>query len=274
MLFYLYPLIRTLVYSLTNWNPIGGGDTQYVGFANFTTLFTSGAGFGSALWHTVVFVLFVVPVSLAGGLFLAVLLDKPFRGRNLYRTLIFTPFVAPTVGSALIFTYLLSPLGGLVNDLLDAFGIAPVAFLTTAPWAMVSVIIFSIWHQIGYTTLVYSASLAAVPPSYYEAATLDGAGVVRRFFSISLPLMFPTTIFLTTTGVLTSLQAFAQIDILTRGGPLDSTTTALYWIYQEGFSFFHGGLATAGAVVLLAIGLVVTLLQLKLAGRRETIELI
>jgi multiple sugar transport system permease protein len=271
--FYLYPLARTLLYSVTNWNPTAVAGTHYVGLQNFVALFTSGSGFVSALWHTGVFVVVVVPVSLAGGLFLALLMDRPFRGRNLYRALIFAPFVAPTVGSALIFTYLLTPLGGLVNDLLGAFGVAPIAFLTSSPWAMVAVIIFSIWHEVGYTTLIYSAALAAIPPSYLEAATLDGAGAVRRFFSISMPLLNPTTVFLTITGVLTSLQAFTQVQVLTQGGPLNSTTTALYWIYQEGFTFLHGGLATAGAVVLLAIGLVVTLVQLRIAGRRDSIEL-
>lgn len=272
--FYLYPLARTLAYSVTNWNPTAVTSPRYVGFANFAALFRPGSGFLPALWHTAVLVLFVVPASLAGGLFLAVLMDKPFRGRNVYRALIFAPFVAPTVGSALVFTYLLTPLGGLVNDLLTALGAAPIAFLTSSPWAMVAVVLFSIWHQVGYTTLIYSAALATVPPSYHEAATLDGASAARRFFSISLPLVVPTTVFLTVTGVLTSLQAFTQIQILTQGGPLNSTTTALYWIYQEGFNFLHGGLATAGAVVLLVIGLLVTLLQLRFAGRRDSIELI
>ena len=272
-LFYLYPLVKTIVYSFTNWNPVSNSPAAYVGLTNYKRLFTTGT-FPAALWHTGIFVIFVVPCTLAFGLVLAAMLDKPFRGRALYRAFIFAPFVAPTVGSALIFTYLLTPLGGLINSLLGAFGVAPISFLTTSPWAMVAVIVFSIWHEVGYTMLIYAAALSAIPPSYHEAAALDGAGVIRRFFTISLPLVRPTTAFLVITGILSSLQVFTQIQVLTQGGPINATQTALYWVYQQGFSFFHGGLATAGAVVLLIIGLLVTVFQLKVLGRRETTELI
>jgi multiple sugar transport system permease protein/sn-glycerol 3-phosphate transport system permease protein len=272
-LFYLYPLVQTVVFSFTDWNPLDADAPRYLGAENYRSLVT-GDSFMPALGHTLVFVVFTVPLTLGFGLFLAALLDRPFRGRAVYRVLIFAPFVAPTVGSALIFSYLLTPLGGLVNGALAGFGVEPIAFLVTSPWAMVSVIVFSIWHQVGYAMLIYSSALSAVPRSYHEAAKLDGAGAFRRFFALSVPLVQPTTVFLTITGILSSLQVFTQIQVLTHGGPLGSTTTALYWIYEQGFSFFHGGLASAAAVILLLIGVAVTLVQLVLADRRRQVELI
>lgn len=272
-IFYLYPLLQTVVFSFTDWNPGAPGNTAFVGLDNFSRLFSTN-GFLGALRNTALIAVVVVPCSMAIGLMLAAMLDGPFRGRVLYRTMIFAPHIAPTVGSALIFTYLLTPLGGLVNEFLGLFGVAPTAFLTTSPWAMVAVIGFMIWQQVGYTMIIYSAALATIPPSYHEAAKLDGAGVFRRFFSISLPLVFPTSGFLVITGFLSTMQVFTQVYVLTGGGPLNSTRTVIYWIYEQGFMFFNGGLATAGSVVLLLIGIVVTVLQLRFLQRRDNVEMV
>ncbi|WP_432541585.1 carbohydrate ABC transporter permease [Kineococcus sp. SYSU DK002] len=271
-IFYLYPLAQTVVFSFTDWNPASPEVPSAVGLDNYAALTDTG-GFLSALGHTGLYVLVVVPVSMAVGLFLAALLNTPFRGRSVYRALIFTPYIAPTVGSALIFTYLLTPLGGLVNSVVELFGARPIAFLTTTPWAMVSVLVFSIWQQVGYMMVIYSAALSGIPSSYHEAATIDGAGAVRRFFSISLPLLAPTSGFLAITGIVGALQVFTQVYVLTGGGPLGSTSTVIHWIYQQGFVFFNGGLATAASVVLLLIGIAVTLVQLLVLNRRDTVEL-
>ncbi|MFC8800342.1 carbohydrate ABC transporter permease [Promicromonospora sp. NPDC057138] len=270
--FYLWPLAQTVVFSFADWNPGTGLVTTSVGFANFAHVLTD-PEFGRAVANTLVYVVTVVPCSMALGLVFAALLATPFRGRALYRTMIFTPYIAPIVGSALIFSFLLTPLGGLVNQFLGLFGVRPIAFLTTEPWALVSVVIFSTWQLVGYTMIIYSAALTNVPPSYHEAATLDGAGPIRRFFSISLPLVAPTSGFLAITGVIGSLQVFTQVYVLTGGGPLGSTETVLYWIYQQGFVLFDGGSASAGAVLLLIFGIVASIAQLTVISRRDTVEL-
>ncbi|MDQ1085005.1 MULTISPECIES: carbohydrate ABC transporter permease [Microbacterium] len=272
--FYLYPLLQTVVYSFTDWNPGNPSNTQFVGFANFAGLFAENSTFPRALGNTALIAAIVVPGSMALGLVFAALLDGPFRGRSFYRTMIFAPHIAPTVGSALIFSYLLTPLGGLVNQALKPFGINPVPFLTTEPWAIISVIVFVIWQQVGYTMIIFSAALSTIPPSYHEAAKLDGAGVLRRFFSISLPLVAPTSGFLVITGLISTLQIFTQVFVLTAGGPLGSTKTVIYWVYEQGFQFFNGGAATAASVLLLAIGITVTVLQLRFLARRDTIEML
>jgi ABC-type sugar transport system permease subunit len=275
-IFYLFPLIETAYYSFTDWNPATPGALHYEGFSNYKELFTGGGSsgtYGAALVHTLLFVAVMVPCSMLIGLLLAALMVKPFRGRALYRTLIFTPVIAPIVGSSLIFSYMLSPLGGIVNDVLQVFDIAPINFLQTTPWAMVTLIGFSVWQQVGYNMILYSAALTAIPASYLEAATLDGAGAIRRFYRISFPLVAPTTAFLVVTGILGALQVFTQVYTLTEGGPLQSTTTAIFWIYQQGFEFFHGGLATAASMLLFAFGMVITLVQLRYLNRRDAAPL-
>lgn len=272
--FYLYPLLQTVVYSFTDWNPGAPGATSFVGLDNFAGLLSPTSGFLAALRNTAIIAIVVVPGSMAVGLLFAAMLDGPFRGRSFYRTMIFAPHIAPTVGSALIFSYLLTPLGGLVNTALKPFGVNPISFLTTEPWAIVAVIVFIVWQQTGYTMIIFSAALSTIPPSYHEAAKLDGAGVVRRFLSISLPLVAPTSGFLVITGLISTLQVFTQVYVLTGGGPLGSTKTAIYWIYEQGFQFFNGGAATAASVVLLLIGITVTAIQLKFLSRRDTVEML
>lgn len=271
-IFYLFPLIETAFYSFTNWNPAKPGELSSVGLANYKELFTT-SGYGWALFHTLVFVVVMVPLSMVIGLFLAAVMAKPFHGRALYRTLIFTPVIAPIVGSSLIFSYMLSPLGGIVNDALQYVNVAPINFLQETPWAMVTLIGFSVWQQVGYNMILFSAALSGIPTSYLEAATLDGAGPIRRFLRISFPLVAPTTAFLVVTGILGALQVFTQVYTLTQGGPLQSTTTAIFWIYQQGFLFFHGGLATAASMLLFVFGMVVTLIQLRFLNRRDAAPL-
>ncbi|WP_159794540.1 carbohydrate ABC transporter permease [Puerhibacterium puerhi] len=270
--FYLWPLAQTVVFSFSDWNPGTGRVTESVGLENFTHVLTD-PEFRRAVLNTLVYVVTVVPCSMGLGLVFAALLARPFRGRGLYRTLIFTPYIAPIVGSALIFSFLLTPLGGLVNQGLGLLGVRPIAFLTTEPWAMVSVVVFSTWQLVGYTMIIYSAALTNVPESYHEAATLDGAGPVRRFLSISLPLVAPTSGFLAITGVIGALQVFTQVYVLTGGGPLGSTETVLYWIYEQGFVLFNGGPASAAAVLLLVFGILASVLQLTVISRRDTVEL-
>jgi ABC-type sugar transport system permease subunit len=273
VVFYLYPLAQTVFYAFTDWNPASGTVKEFVGISNFVGLF-SDAEFLGAVGNTALYVVIVVPATLAIGLVLAALLSTPFRGRAVYRALIFLPYIAPIVGSALIFSYLLSPLGGLVNNVIAAFGGQPIGFLNASPWALITVMIFSVWQGVGYTMIIYSAALTNVPASYHEAAKIDGAGPIRRFFSVSLPLVGPTTGFLAITGVIGALQVFTQVYVLTQGGPLQSSETVLYYIYQQGFVFFHGGSASAAAVLLLAVGIIVSVLQLRVLARRDTVELL
>jgi ABC-type sugar transport system permease subunit len=267
-LFYFVPLIETFYYSFTRWDPASIVPAHFIGLKNYTQLIGQ-VGFVPAVYHTLIYLAFTVPLSVGVGLGLALLLNRPFRGRGIYRTLVFTPYIAPIVGSALVFSYILSPLGGILNDLLNAFGVPSVNFLAVNPWAMIWLVIFSVWQVAGFNMVIYLAALSSVPEVYYEASEMDGARWWARFRHITWPLIWPSTLFLLVIGVVNSIQVFTQVYALTRGGPIDSTWTVIYWIYQEDFVYFNGGLATAGSVVLFLVGMILTLLQLRFLGRRR-----
>jgi ABC-type sugar transport system permease subunit len=268
VLFYFVPLAKTIYYSFTDWNPDSIAGARPVGFANYKNL-VSTADFLGSLGHTFVYLAFTVPIGIAVGLVLALLLNRPFRGRTIYRTLVFIPYIAPIVGSAMVFSYILSPLGGAVNGILGSFGVAPINFLSQDPWAMICVIAFSIWQIAGFNMIIYLAALSAVPEVYYEASIVDGASWTDRFRFITWPLIWPSTLFLLVIGVISSIQVFTQVFVLTGGGPLNSTEVIIDWIYQQSFVNLAGGLATAGSVVLFLIGMGLTLLQLRFLGRRH-----
>lgn len=268
VIFYFVPLLETIYYSLTSWDPASASPPKFVGLANYGNL-GAATGFAGAAVHTLVYLAFTVPLSIAVGLVLALLLNRPFHGRTVYRTLMFAPYIAPIVGSALVFSYLLSPLGGLANGILGSFGVSPINFLKQAPWAMAALIAFSVWQIAGFNMVIYLAALSAVPDVYYEASLIDGASWLDQFRSVTWPLIWPSTLFLLVIGVVNAIQVFTQVYVLTGGGPLRSTQTIIYWIYQESFVYFNGGLATAGSVVLFVVGMVLTLLQLRFLGRRR-----
>ena len=267
VVFYLFPLAQTVFYSFTDWNPGTGTVGSIVGAQNFVEVLTN-AEFLRAAGNTGLYVIVVVPCSLALGLFFTAMLATPFRGRGIYRTLMFTPYIAPIVGSALIFSYLLTPLGGLVNNGLGLLGLPSIAFLTTEPWAMVSVIIFSIWQLVGYTMIIYSAALSNVPASYYEAATIDGAGRYKQFFRITLPLLRYTIITSTVLMLVGSFTTFDTILILTGGGPGTATRIAPLYMYITGFSGFEFGYASAISVLLLLLGAGLSLVVTRATGFR------
>lgn len=271
-IFYFIPLIQTFYYSFTKWNPISTQSAKANGLSNYRHL-ASTNDFLGAIGHTVVLLAFTVPIAMGIGLAMAMLLNRPFRGRTIYRTLVFIPYIAPMIGTAYIFEYMLSPLGGIVNGVLGSFGVAPINFLNQDPWAMISIIVFTIWQTAGFNMVIYLAALGSVPEVYYEASIVDGANWWARFRHITWPLIWPSTLFLLVIGVINTIQAFTQIFALTNGGPLQSTYTIIYWIYQESFVNLNGGLATAGSVVLFLIGMIVTILQLRFLGRRNQVLL-
>ncbi|HLH99960.1 MAG TPA: sugar ABC transporter permease [Acidimicrobiales bacterium] len=271
-LFYFIPLIQTFYYSFTHWNPFSVQRASGAGLSNYRHLVTT-AQFLSSLGHTLIYIVFTVPIGMAVGLALALLLNHPFRGRSVYRTLVFIPYIAPIVGSAFVFDFVVSPLGGVADGVLNSLGLPQINFLNQDPWAMISIIAFSVWQIAGFNMVIYLAALGAVPDMYYEAGLIDGANAAQRFRSITWPLIWPSTLFLLMIGVVNSIQMFTQGYILTQGGPLTSTQVIMEWIYQQSFVSLNGGLATAGSVVLFLIGMVLTLIQLRFLGRRYAVNL-
>jgi len=257
--FTAFPIVASLIIGFYNW-PVIGSHT-FIGLKNYENLLTS-KEFHTAILNTFVFVLLYVPLNIVISLGLAVWIgSKGIRFRGLYRTIFFIPAVTPVVANAAIFSLILSP-NGLIDSLMQTwFGVQAPNFLGSKTWAMPAVVMLSIWQGFGYNMLVFSAALDAVPTSLTEAAAIDGAGTVARFFRIVLPLITPSIFFAVVLTLISSFQVFTQAYVLTGGGPGNATTTMVVYLYEQGFQFYKMGLASAVAWVLFIIILVITVLQ-------------
>jgi multiple sugar transport system permease protein len=257
--FTAFPIVASLIIGFYNW-PVIGSHT-FIGLKNYENLLTS-KEFHTAILNTFVFVLLYLPFNIVISLGLAVWIgSKGIRFRGLYRTIFFIPAVTPVVANAAIFSLILSP-NGLIDSLMQTwFGVQAPNFLGSKTWAMPAVVMLSIWQGFGYNMLVFSAALDAVPASLTEAAAIDGAGTVARFFRIVLPLITPSIFFAVVLTLISSFQVFTQAYVLTGGGPGNATTTMVVYLYEQGFQFYKMGLASAVAWVLFIIILVITIFQ-------------
>ncbi len=266
--FTLLPIIGSVVLAFFTWPVLG--QRGYAGLTNFRTLLTSDPVFFTALRNTLLFVVLYVPINFVLALGLALWISPRIRGRAAYRVLFFLPTVTPLVANALVWKLLLQP-GGVVPAYLHSwFGISAPNFLGSPTWAMLAVVAMSVWSGTGYNMLVFSAALDGIPDHLYEAAALDGAGPVRRFWHVTVPMLSPAMFFASVLTIITSFQVFAQPYILTGGGPGVSTTTMVLYLYQRGFQFFQLGMASAVATCLFAMIVLVTALQF--LGQRKWVH--
>ncbi|MGO4369859.1 carbohydrate ABC transporter permease [Paenibacillus sp. MCAF20] len=247
---WLFPIGYVFYLSLTSWDFMSE-DKPFVGLDNYVALLQNLA-FYESLKVTLLFVLGNVLPTLAGGLALAVLLNRTMRLGGVYRALLFSPWVTPTVAVSIVWSWIFEPEAGLANALLRWFGAEGVGWLRDPEWALVGILLVTVWKGIGWAMVFYLVALRNVPGDILEAASIDGAGATRKFWQITLPLISPTTFFLTVVLVISSLQAYDQINIMTQGGPAGSTRTLLYLYYQSAFEAFNIGEASAVAVTLVA----------------------
>jgi len=190
------------------------------------------------------------------------------RFKGLFRTIYFVPFVTTLVAVAIVWRYLYHPQYGLLNYMLGWFGLGPVDWLGDPRWAMPAIILLAVWKNFGYNMLIFIAGLQSVPEELYEAARIDGAGAVRQFRNVTLPMLAPTFFFVGVVTMIGYFQLFAEPYVMTQGGPLKATTSLVLFMYTEGFRWWRMGNAAAIAFVLLLIILAWTLVQLRLERRR------
>jgi ABC-type sugar transport system permease subunit len=225
---------------------------SWVGLTNYRELLADPL-FWRVLLNTAIYTFLAVPLSIALGLALAVVLNQRLLGARLFRTLFYTPVVLPTVAAATIALWIFNSNYGLANYLLQLVGQPPVEWLTNSSYALWTVIAIGVWKTFGYFMLVYLAALQALPQAVLEAARLDGARPWDRFWSITWPLLRPTTWFATVIALILSFQAFDFVNIMTQGGPSNATNLLVFYIYQHGFQYFELGFAAASAVVMFAL---------------------
>lgn len=245
------------------------GNLHIVGLANFTTLFATPL-FWRAIGNTVLFAVLGVPLAIGASLFAALLLnDATVRWKPLWRVALFAPYVTSIVATAVVWRFLFNTRFGLINQALGVVGLPAIDWLGDPNTSIPAILIFVTWKIFGYNMIVFTAALAAVPQDLMEAARLDGAGQWTRFRHVTLPAIGPTLVLAGVMSVAGFLQIFAEPYVMTLGGPAQSTTTILYFMFEEGFKWWNLGQASAVAFVLFLMILAVTLIQTRYARRQE-----
>lgn len=259
--FTLGPIIFAFILAFLNWD--GSNAMTFAGLSNFAALF-SDARFKIALWNTIVYTVATVPLTMAAALFLAILLNQKLKGRNFFRTVSFFPYVASLVAVTVVWNMMFLPGRGPVNNVLALMGVAnPPGWATSKDWAMISVIMFSIWKNMGYYMIIYLAGLQGIDRQLYEASSLDGATAWQRFRFVTLPQLRSTNFFVLIMLTIACFKVYDIVYMLTMGGPGTSTLVLVYHIYNTAFISWNLGYASAIAMVLFLLVLAVTLVQMR-----------
>lgn len=264
VLFRLGPSIFGLTMSFTSWSIVG--DKEWVGFDNFKRMELDNR-LHAAIENTVFFTGLTVPLLVILGLLLALLLNQPRRGRALGRVAVFTPYVLMSTVIGVIWTWLLEKDFGLINVYLEKFSIDGVPWLVSTDTAMYGIILTTVWWTVGYNTVLFLAGLQDIPNELYEAARIDGAGSLRVFRHITLPLLAPTTFVVLMLTLINSFQVFDQVYVMTSGGPGTSTLTLVQYVYTVAFQFRKMGYGASIASLLFAVLILFALIQTRLYQR-------
>jgi len=270
--FFLVPVLAALALSVTDFDLYALSDLRnlrFVGLGNYIDVLKTPL-FWKSLGNTFYFVLVGVPLSIAVSLGAALLLDsKLARWKGFFRTALFAPVVTTVVAVAMIWRYLFHTRYGLINYALAKFGIAPIDWLGDPHWSMPAIILFAVWKNFGYNMIILLAALQSIPRDLYEAAHIDGASFTQTFRHVTLPMLRPSLLLVSIITVSGYFQLFAEPYVMTRGDPLQSTVSVLYFMYEEGFTWWSLGRASAIAFLLFALILAATFLLLRLDRRRD-----
>jgi multiple sugar transport system permease protein len=268
VVFMFVPILLAFYISLNEWTLIGY--PTFVGLGNYLDMLED-SEFLRAFYNTGVYMVGTVPTSIALGLAVAVGLNRKLPGRTLLRSVFFVPVIISLVAVALIAAWIFNDNYGLINAALSAVGIGDVPWLSSARWAMISLIIATLWIRLGFNMVIYLAALQSIPTELYDAARVDGASGWRRFRHITWPLLGPTTFLLVIINIIYSLHVFDLIYVMTGGGPGFSTTVLVQYIYQMAFTEGQMGYASAIGVVLYLLLLVFTVFQWRVTRQSENV---
>lgn len=264
--FILGPAAFVLFISFFHWNMLDTAQSRFRGLANYKSLATS-----ASFWHSVMMSAYFVGASVvlrtAIAFAIALLLSKAGLLRKAARLCVLSPYFTPVVATSIVWIWMFDPQYGLFNDVLKILHIPTVGWLQSTTWAMPAIIIYTLWHSLGFTVIIFIAGLSTVSTELREAARVDGANALREAWHVILPQLTPIVLFVVVITSIASLQAFTQFYTMTGGGPISATTTTGFLLYEEGFVFYHTGLGAAIAVVLFVVIALFTLAQLYLSKR-------
>lgn len=260
LIFTLIPVLFSLLLAFMKWDSFSA--PEFVGIKNFTKMIGDET-FWISLKNTFLYTLGVVPLTLICSLGLAILLNQKIRGVKFFRTAFFFPYVTSLVAIAVVWSMLFHPTMGPINQFLKVFIENPPGWLSSSDWALAAIIIVSVWRGMGYYMILYLAGLQSISKELYEAASMDGANKWKQFMNITVPSLRPTTFFVTIMLVINCFKIFDLVQVMTDGGPGRATNVLVYQVYNEAFVKFNFGYASAIAMVLFAIVLIITVIQFK-----------
>jgi multiple sugar transport system permease protein len=270
--FFFLPVLAGLALSFTDFDIYALadiGNLRFVGLANYVELLQTPL-FWKALGNTLYFVGVGVPLSIAVSLGAALLLNsKVARFKPFFRVALFAPVVTTLVAIAVVWRYMLHTRSGLINYGLQGLGLEPIDWLGDPHWAMPAIILFAVWKNFGYNMIIFLAGLQSIPEEHYEAARIEGASSWQQLRYVTLPALAPIVLLVSVLTMAGYFQLFAEPYVMTQGGPLQSTVSVLYFMYEEGFKWWNLGFASAIAFVLFVLMFAVTMLQLYVARMRE-----
>lgn len=265
LIFVFIPAVYVVYLSLLKWNLLSS-NPKFVGLSNYIQMFQS-TDFRQAFSNTILLTVGMVVLSLPIGLLLAVLVDMGLRGTRIYRTILFAPYVVPLVGSGLVWTLLYNPRYGFLDLALAKLHLPAPDWLGSQGYALLAVLIMSVWQFMGYYMIIFLGGLQNVSRSLEEAAAMDGASYRQRFFHITLPALAPSIVFAFVICTIQSFQTFDQVYVMTGGGPDGASSTLVYYIFHQGFEMYRIGTSTAASVVLLVLLSLLTWVQVKFSNR-------
>lgn len=264
--FWIYPIFEMINLSFVKWNLVSP-IKEPVGLENYINLFQDPL-FYQTLLNTCIYTLFNVFFGVGFGLLLALFLHKNTKSNAFLQSILFSPYIVSLASIALLWIWLMNYDFGLLNAILNFFHIPPIDWLGKPQYALGSLILISVWKSVGYDTLILISSLHSIPPSLYEAAMLDHASSWRTFTKITLPMISPTVFFLTIVDVIASFKVFETIQIITQGGPQNSTNTLVFSLYEYGFSFYKIGYSATIGVVLMVFVSIFTLIYFRVLSKK------
>ena len=259
LVFFFIPFFQTIYLSFFDYTS-SIYSSELVNLNNYIKLFHSPI-FYKVLLNTFLYLIIAVPILAIIPLFIAILINQKIRGVTLYKILIYLPVIVSIVVAAIAFKWLYAE-QGILNFIVDKLGFNSIGWLTDTKWALLSVIIVTIWKGIGYYMIIYLAALMSVPKELYEACDIDGASFFRKHLTVTIPHIMPTIALVTTISSISAMKVFAEIYVMTKGGPLNSSKTIVYYIYERAFENLDLGYASAMAVILLLIVMIFSLINI------------
>ncbi|MEW9672365.1 carbohydrate ABC transporter permease [Ammoniphilus sp. 3BR4] len=266
MMFFIYPIFYMIYLSLFEWNFVSP-TKQFVGFQNYIQLFQD-QGFLEVLKNSFIYTILTVLFSITLSLMLAIRLNRPGALYGFVQAAIFSPHIISLVSVAMLWLWLMEPSYGLLNWVLGFFGLPGLEWISHPNTALLSLVLVAVWKGVGFNALVFIAGLQSIPKDIYEAAELDQSKRFTTFYKLTLPMLSPTLFFLIIINMINSFQVFETIDIMTKGGPINSTNTLVYFIYENGFRFFKIGYASAAGVILLVVISILTVIYFRLVAKK------